>query len=54
MTSQPAVVASAAAAGIMILANIGTAPAMWSTIVRDVLAAALWIFAAQRALRRVA
>lgn len=54
MTAQPAVVASAAAAGMMLLANLGTAPATWSTIVRDVLAAGLWIFAAQRALRRVA
>jgi hypothetical protein len=52
MAAQPAVVASAAAAGMMILANIGTAPPMWSTVVRDVLAAALWIFAAYRALRR--
>ena len=50
--AQPAVVASAAAAGVMILANIGTAPAIWSTIVRDLLAAALWIFAAHRAMRR--
>jgi hypothetical protein len=54
MTAQPAVVASAAAAGMMLLANLGTAPATWSTILRDVLAAGLWIFAAQRALRRVA
>jgi hypothetical protein len=54
MTAQPAVVASAAAAGMMLLANLGTAPATWSTVLRDVLAAGLWIFAAQRALRRVA
>jgi hypothetical protein len=54
MTAQPAVVASAAAAGMMLLANLGTAPATWSTILRDVLAVALWVFAAQRALRRVA
>jgi hypothetical protein len=54
LTAQPAVVASAAAAGMMLLANLGTAPATWSTVLRDVLAAGLWIFAAQRALRRVA
>jgi hypothetical protein len=33
MAAQPAVVASAAAAGVMILANIGTAPATSLTIV---------------------
>jgi hypothetical protein len=38
----------------MVLANIGTAPTTWSTILRDVLAAGIWIFAARRALRRVA
>lgn len=54
MAAQPAVVASAAAAGVMFLSNIATAPVMWLTIVRDLLAAALWIFAAQRALRRPA
>ncbi|HKW45086.1 MAG TPA: hypothetical protein VJN22_05460 [Candidatus Eremiobacteraceae bacterium] len=54
MAAQPAVVASAAAACMMILSNLGTAPVLWSTVVRDVLAAALWIFAAYRALRRAA
>lgn len=54
MEAQPAVVASAAAAGVMILSNIATAPVMWLTIVRDLLAAALWIFAAQRTLRKAA
>jgi hypothetical protein len=54
MAAQPAVVASAAAAGIMILANIGTSPVMWSTVTRDLVAAALWVFAAFRALRRPA
>jgi hypothetical protein len=54
MDVQPAIVASAVAACIMILSNIATAPATWSTILRDVLAAAIWIFAAYRSLRRAA
>jgi hypothetical protein len=54
MAVQPAVVASGVAAGIMILANIGTAPATWLTILRDLLAAGIWIFAARRALQRAA
>jgi hypothetical protein len=52
MPVQPAVVASVAAAGMAIVANIATSPALWSTVGRDILAAALWIFAAVRALRR--
>jgi hypothetical protein len=54
MAVQPAIVASGVAACVMVLANIGTAPTTWSTILRDVLAAGIWIFAARRALRRVA
>jgi hypothetical protein len=54
MEAQPAIVACAIAACIMILSNLATAPATWSTILRDVLAAAIWIFAARRSLRRVA
>ena len=54
MAVQPAIVASGVAAGIMILANVGTAPATWLTVLRDVLAAAIWIFAASRSLRRIA
>jgi hypothetical protein len=54
MAAQPAIVASAVAAGVMILSNVATAPVTWLTIVRDLLAAALWIFCAQRALRRPA
>ncbi len=54
MDVQPAIVASGVAACIMIFANIGTAPATWLTILRDLLAAGIWIFAARRALRRAA
>ena len=54
MDVQPAIVASGVAACIMIFSNIATAPATWLTILRDLLAAGIWIFAAYRALRRAA
>jgi hypothetical protein len=54
MAVQPAIIASGVAACIVILANVSTAPATWLTILRDVLAAGIWIFAARRSLRRTA
>jgi len=55
MPMQPAIIAAAAAAGFTIMINWALRPefATWATVGRDVAAALIWVFAAQRSFSRV-
>jgi hypothetical protein len=55
MPVQPAIIAAAAAAGFTVIINWALRPefATWATVGRDIAAALIWVFAAQRSFSRV-